>query len=63
MKAVSLNERKVRYMKLAMGCDPAAYRFYQKLLERMRDEGYDIIDIGCALLRASDPFFPLPGKW
>ncbi len=45
MKAVSLNERKVRYMKLAMGCDPAAYRFYQKLLERMRDEGYDIIDI------------------
>lgn len=26
-------------MKLAMGCDPAAYRFYQKLLERMRDEG------------------------
>ncbi len=47
MKAVSLNERKVRYMKLAMGCDPAAYRFYQKLLERMKDEGYDIIDTGC----------------
>ena len=34
-------------MKLAMGCDPAAYRFYQKLLERMKDEGYDIIDTGC----------------
>lgn len=47
MKAVSLKERKVRYMKLAMGCDPAAYRFYQKLLERMKDEGYDIIDTGC----------------
>lgn len=29
-------------MKLAMGCDPAAYRFYKKLLERMKEEGYDI---------------------
>ena len=30
-------------MKLAMGCDPAAYRFYKKLLERMKEEGYDIV--------------------
>ena len=41
-------------MKLAMGCDPAAYRFYQKLLERMRDEGYDIIDIGCESEQEAD---------
>ena len=34
-------------MKLAMGCDPAAYRFYKKLLERMKEEGYDIVDTGC----------------
>ena len=34
-------------MKLAMGCDPAAYLFYRKLLERMRGEGYDIVDVGC----------------
>ena len=32
-------------MKLAMGCDPAAYRFYKKLLERMKEEGYDIVDM------------------
>ena len=25
----------------------AAYRFYKKLLERMKEEGYDIVDTGC----------------
>ena len=34
-------------MTLAMGCDPAATRFYQKLILQMRAEGYDIMDTGC----------------
>ena len=42
-------------MKLAMGCDPAAYRFYKKLLERMKEEGYDIV-IGSRFVGEKKPF-------
>lgn len=44
----------VETMKLAMGCEPAAYLFYRKLLERMRGEGYDIVDVGCESKNEAD---------
>lgn len=30
-----------------MGCDPAAFRFYNQLIVRMKEEGYDIVNVGC----------------
>lgn len=41
-------------MKIAMGCDPAAYLFYKKLLKRMEEEGYEIVDVGCESEKEED---------
>lgn len=34
-------------MKLICGCDPAAVRFYNKVLQALKTEGYDLEDVGC----------------
>jgi ribose 5-phosphate isomerase B len=34
-------------MKLAIGCDLAAYDFKVAILKKLRDRGYDITDVGC----------------
>lgn len=34
-------------MKIICGCDPAAFRFYHNILNTMKEEGYDVVDVGC----------------
>ncbi len=34
-------------MKIICGCDPAAFLFYKRVLKAMREEGYQLEDVGC----------------
>jgi len=34
-------------IKIAAGCDPAAYNFYSRVIAELRRRGYDIDNVGC----------------
>ena len=41
-------------MKIICGCDPAAFLFYKRVLKAMREEGYQVEDVGCESVNEPD---------
>ncbi|RHW52287.1 ribose-5-phosphate isomerase [Bombilactobacillus bombi] len=41
-------------MKLICGCDPAAFKFYKRVIKALTNEGYDLEDVGCKSSHEAD---------
>lgn len=41
-------------MKIICGCDPAAFLFYKRVIKAMREEGYQVEDVGCESVNEPD---------
>lgn len=41
-------------MKLALGCDPAAFNFYKRVVKAIEAEGYEVEDVGCSSSHEAD---------
>lgn len=47
-------------MKIVIGCDLAGYQFKCRLLQKLKEDGYEIADVGCVSSEEGD--YPVYGK-